>query len=217
MAFRVIALALVGAVLLSACDQGTDYDSNRGDDAYDLEAMALQVSDLPADFEQAPGYSFGPEEWAEIFGSDDPEATVRQLEAQGWLKNWVTEATPPQFGAVLNIRSVSTLYTNEGSAKESTERFACGLPLSLNVQLDPFIVPDIADQSNGFFVEEEIDGSGTTLVYTTVCFRTGRIVHVVQQASLPGIEDIGAALRSADKMLKRVDAAFADQEDDGAG
>ncbi len=208
MAFRAIALALVSAVLLTACDEGRDYDSSQGDDAYDLEAMALQQADLPAGFQQAAGYSFEPEEWAEIFGSDDPEATVRQLEAQGWLKNWVSVATPDMFGPVLNIRSVSTLYTNEDTARESTDRFACGLPLSLNVPLDPFVVPEMADQSNGFYVEEAIDESGTSLVYTTVCFRTGRIVHVVQQASLPGIEDIGGAFRSATKMLARVDAVF---------
>src|SRR5512139_2427704 len=185
MAFRALALALVGAVLLTACDEGRDYRADLGDDEYDLEAMALQPDDLPAGFEQREGINFELEEWADIFGSDDPEATARQLEAQGWLRNWVTEATPPRFGKVLTVRTVSTLYTNVAAARESTEKFACGLPIQLSKPIDPFIVPDMADQSNGFFVEEAIDDAGTTLTYTTVCFRTGRIVHVVQEASLP--------------------------------
>lgn len=219
MALRVVALAVLSAFFLSACATGRDYPSNRGDDDYDLSAMALTLGDLPAGFEQREGVEFSNEEWAEIFGSDDPEATVRQLEAQGWLKNWVTESVPPRFGRVLNIRSVSTLYTDEAAAVESTEEFACGLPLQLSVPLDPFIVPKIADQANGFFMEEAIDEEGTTLRYTTVCFRTGRIVHVVQEASLPGLEDIGSSIRIAQSMLKHVNDAFdgkapaADEED----
>lgn len=223
MALRALALALLGAVFLTACDQGRDYHSNQGDDDYDLEAMALTLDDLPPGFEQIPGTEFSDEEWAEVFGSDDPDARIRQLEAQGWLRNWVTESVPPKFGKVLNVRSVSTLYTNEAAAKESTEKFACGLPIELSVPLDPFIVPKIADQSNGFFLEEEIDDDGTTLMYTTVCFRTGRIVHVVQEASLPGLQDIGSSLRVARSMLSHVDDAFdgksasddEDEEDDG--
>jgi hypothetical protein len=209
MTLRAMALVLAATVLLAACGDDNKYHSNLGDDDYKLEEMALVPNDLPAGFEQAPGLSFTGEEWAEVFGSDDPEATLRQLEAQGWLRNWVTESVPPRFGKTLNVRSVSTLYTNEAAAKDSTEKFACGLPIEISTQLDPFIVPRIADQSNGFFFEEAIDDQGTTLTYTTVCFRTGRIVHVVQQASLPGLEDIGSSLRHALVMLEHVDDSFA--------
>lgn len=206
----VVLLSAIGFGVVAAIRDGDahTYHSDRGDEDYDLAAMALTPNDLPADFEQREGVEFNNEEWAAIFGGDDLDATVRQLEAQGWLRNWVTEATPPRFGKVLNIRSVSTLYTNEAAAVESTDKFACGLPLLLSVPLDPFIVPKIADQSNGFFMEEEIDEAGTTLMYTTVCFRTGRIVHVIQEASLPGLEDIGSSLRVAQSMLKHVDDVF---------
>ena len=208
MAVRALALLLVGTFLLTACGEETKYPTNRGDDDYHLDEMALLPRDLPAGFEQAPGLAFTGEEWAEVFGSDDPEASQRQLEAQGWLRNWVTESVPPRFGKTLNVRSVSTLYTNEATAKESTEKFACGLPIELSTQLDPFIVPTLGDQSNGFFMEEPIDDQGTTLMYTTVCFRTGRIVHVVQEASLPGLEDIGSSYRHATLMLQHVNDSF---------
>ncbi len=208
MRFRALALMLAGVALFSACDEGNDYPADRGDDDYDLAAMALAESDLPAGFEQIPGAVFSSEEWAEVFGSDDPEAKLRQLEAQGWLRNYVTESVPPRFGKVLNVRSISTLYTNEKAAEESTAKFACGLPIDSSKPIDEFIVPKIADQSNGFFVEEAIDEEGTTLMYTTVCFRTGRIVHVIQEAALPGLEDIGSGLRTARAMLSNVDAAF---------
>jgi hypothetical protein len=56
-----------------------------------------------------------------------------------------------------------------------------------------------------------------------VCFRTGRIVHVVQEASLPGLEDIASSFRHARTMLAHVDEAFenprpaedGDEEDEG--
>lgn len=219
MAHRALALIALGALFFVACDDADKYHSDLGDDDYKLEEMALRQDDLPSGFEQGEGFSFSREEWAEVFGNEDPEATARQLEAQGWLKNWVTESVPPRFGKTLNVRSVSTLYRNEAAARESTEKFACGLPVGLNVQLDPFIVPKMAEQSNGFFHEEEIDENGTTLMYTTVCFRTGRIVHVVQEASLPGLEDIGSSIRHARVMLDHVDEAFdggsAAADDDG--
>jgi hypothetical protein len=176
--------------------------------------MALAEIDLPNGFQQGEGFEFTAEEWAQLFDSDDPEATMRQLEAQGWLRNWVTEAAPDSFGRVLNIRSLSTLYTDEAAARDSTEKFACGLPVGLNVPLDPFIVSKIGDQTNGFFLDEAIDASGTTLTYTTVCFRTGRIVHVVQEGSLPGLQDIGSSLRTAETMLKNVNSAYDSEPDE---
>lgn len=208
MRLRAVALLVAGAALLGACDEGKDYHSNKGDDEYDLAAMALRQGDLPTGFEQIPGTEFTGEEWAQVFGSDDPEARQAQLEAQGWLKNYVTEAVPPRFGKVLNVRSVSTLYTNEKAASDATAQFACGLPIESSRPIDEFIVPKLADQSNGFFVEEEIDEQGTTLMYTTVCFRTGRIVHVVQEAALPGLQDIASGLRTARLMLAHVDEVF---------
>ena len=215
MAFRAIALALLAVVLLTACDQGRSYPTNLGDGDYNLEAMALTQADLPAGFTQGQGFEFSSDEWAQLFAADDTEATVRQLEAQGWLRNWVTEAVPDSFGRVLNIRFISTLYADEAAAKESTDKFACGLPVSLSVPLKPFIVSKIGQQTNGFFVDEDIDSAGTTLTYTTVCFRTGRIVHVVQEGSLPGLEDIADSLQTANVMLKRVDAAYDNPAGDG--
>ena len=153
MVIRALALFIVSAALLSACDSGSDYDADKGDEDYRLNEMALTQDDLPVGFQQIPGTEFTNEEWADVFGSDDPEAKQRQLEAQGWLKNYVTESVPDRFGKVLNVRSISTLYTNVKAAEESTSKFACGLPIDTAEPIDEFIVPKIADQSNGFFFE----------------------------------------------------------------
>ncbi len=210
MALRALALLLVGIPLLAACDQGRDYPSDKGDDEYDLAAMSLQVGDMPVDFtmQEIDEPSFDNERWAnEVFESDDPEAKARQLDAQGRLRNHVAAFTPPGLGRVLAITAMSTLYTNDKAAQESVDRFACGLPINESVPLDPFIVPTVGDQSAGFFVTQDNEG-GLTFIDTTFCFRTGRIVHSFQQTSLPGVEDIAAAVRLAERWLQHVNDAF---------
>lgn len=209
MAFRALALVLLGAVLFTACDSGRDYPSNKGDDEYDLAAMALTEGDMAKDFakQDIDEPAFTNEQWAEVFDTDDLEGKLRQLEAQGRLTNHVTAFTPPGLGKVLAVTAVSTLYTDDKAAEEATNRFACGLPIKDSEPLDPFVVPRLADQATGFFVHQENSG-GISFVDTTVCFRTGRIVHALQQTSLPGIEDIALAVRTAQKWLRHVDDAF---------
>lgn len=216
MAHRALALLAFGALFLAACGNDDKYHSNLGDNDYRLEDMALRQEDLPAELRQTDGFSFTVEEWAQVFDSNDPEATARQLEAQGWLRNWVTESQPSRLGKTLNVRSVSTLYTNEDAARDSTDKFACGLPIGLNVQLDPFIVPKLGDQSYGFFHEQRFDDDGTSFANTTICFRTGRIVHAIQEVTLPGLEDIRSSFRHARAMLSHVDEAFANPPADDA-
>ncbi|MEO8540140.1 MAG: hypothetical protein ABI577_10410 [bacterium] len=210
MAVRALALLLVSIPLLAACSEGRDYPSNKGDGDYDLAAMSLRESDMPPDFvqQQIDEPAFDNQRWAtEVFDTDDPEAKAAQLDAQGRLTNHVAAFTPPGLGKVLSITSVSTLYTNDKAAEEATNRFACGLPIKESVPLEPFIVPKIADQTTGFFVAQD-NGSGLTFVDTTLCFRTGRIVHALQQTSLPGVEDIAAAVRLAERWLEHVNDSF---------
>ncbi len=209
MALRAFALILASAALLAACDDDRSYDPGRGDDEYDLAAMSLTEADMPADFtrQEIEEPEFSNEEWAEVFDTDDIDAKLRQLEAQGRLKNYVSAFSPPGLGKVLAVTAVSTLYTNEKAAQEATDRFACGLPINDSVPLDPFLVPKVGEQTVGFFVHQEND-SGLSFTDTTICFRTGRIVHALQQTSLPGIEDIALAVRMAQRWLEHVDDAF---------
>ena len=55
---------------------------------------------------------------------------------------------------------------------------------------------------------------------TTVCFRTGRIVHVVSDTWVNGTEDVATTIRAAYDLLDHVNDAYAgttpeDEEDDG--
>jgi len=210
MRLRVLTLLLLSIPVLAACNSGRTYPSNKGDDEYDLAAMALRETDMPRGFTAQPidDASFDNERWAnEVFDTSDPEAKQAQLDAQGRLTNHVAAFAPPGLGKILSITAVSTLYTNEKAAEEAIDRFACGLPIDEKTPLTPFITPKIADQSTGFFVSQD-SGSGLTFIDTTMCFRTGRIVHAFQQTSLPGVEDIAAAVRLADRWLVHIDAAF---------
>ncbi len=210
--WRIQALALPAlALLLTACDGGRDYPASFGDSDYDLAAMALRAIDLPAGFEaqDVPDPAFDNESWAFFFETNDPEAKQAQLEAQGRLTNHVAAFAPAGLGRVLAVTNVSTLYTDAEAARQSLEKFACGLPINDSIQLEPFLVPNIGDGAAGFFVRQENDGS-TTFVDTTLCFRTGRIVHAIQQTSIPGVEDIALGIRLANSQLERVDAEFKD-------
>lgn len=210
MRFRVLALVLLSIPIFVACDEGRTYPTNKGDNEYDLAAMALRVTDMPKDFtaQAIEEPAFDNERWAnEVFDTDDPAAKQAQLDAQGRLTNHVAAFAPPGLGKILSITAVSTLYTNEKAAQESIDRFACGLPIKESEPLTSFITPKIADQTTGFFVTQD-SGSGLTFIDTTMCFRTGRIVHAFQQTSLPGVEDIAAAVRLAERWLEHVNDAF---------
>lgn len=217
----VVAFAVAIAAWFTAEDDDADYSANRGDGDYDLENMTFREADMPEgviflgsaeidDVQEWAGAYFPDEEPGEI---DEQEfnAKVAQLEAQGWLRSSVAEGRRPAF-FLLGVKSFSTLYTNVERATESADKFACGLPIELSEQLEEFTVPKIADQSVGFRHRREfMDESGNVLfsfVDTTVCFRTGRIVHVVQDTWIDGTEDVGASIRAAYNLLDRVNDAY---------
>ena len=200
---------LIGAmIVLSACESDRSYPE-QGDDEYNLEAMALTADDLPEGFtqEEIPDPEFTNELWAEFFGTEDAAAKLAQLEAQSRVKSRVTSFQPAELGRVFRVTTFSTLYQTDKAAEDSSRKFACGLPIDDKRQLDPFAVPVIGQAANGFFVSNSSE-SGLRLVDTTICFRTGRVLHAVQQTGLPGTEDIALAVRLARRMEVRVNDAF---------
>ena len=208
MLIRTTALLFGAMLLFSACDSARSYPE-KGDDEYDLKAMALTAADLPAGFsEQDLGETdFDNAAWAEFYRVDDVEAKLAQLEAQKRVKSRVSTFQPAQLGRLFRITAISTLYENDQSATDSASKFACGLPIDDKEPLSPFVVPTIGQAANGFFVDTQTE-SGLRLIDTTICFRTGRIIHSIQQTGLPGTEDVALAVRLAQKMNAHVDAFF---------
>lgn len=211
----ILAASLVATLAASCGGDGRSYPAGRSDSDYDLRAMALKVDDLPRGFTQteitqppgSPG-QFDNERWSLIINSDEADTLLSQLEAQGRLNNFVSAFGPSGLGPVLAVTSVSTLYTDVEAARASVERFVCGLPLETTVALEGFSVPTVGDGASGFFVRQS-DGQGQpTFVDTTICFRTGRVIHAIQQTSVAGTEDIALGVRLAERMLARIDAAF---------
>lgn len=218
--FAVAAVAMV-ALLLRDDDDGSDYP-NREDGDYDLEAMRLRNADLPSGFAFSDSLEFSNEEWSQLFFSEeeqsDPEgiqedlqAKIRELEAEGRLRNLLSVYQSEELGRTLGIFSISTLYTDDAAASASLGLF-CGLPVDQRRGLEsrPIDLPEVGQQSSGFIAE----GVMSSPVYreTTFCFRTGRVVHAISLASLPGIEDISLAVRLAHRMEDRVDAFYDGKE-----
>ena len=209
------ALALFGLAATACSDDGRSYPSGRADADYDLEAMALRLDDLPRGFGQteitAPPESparFDNQTWSLIINADEADTLQSQLEAQGRLNNYVSAFGPAGLGPVLSVTTVSTLYTDVEAARQSVERFVCGLPLENSVSLEGFSVPKVGDGATGFFVRQQDAQGQTTFVDTTICFRTGRVTHAIQQTSVAGSEDVAFGVRLAERMLARVDAVF---------
>jgi len=208
MLLRTTALLLGALILFPACSSDRSYPE-KGDADYDLKAMALSVGELPAGFkeQQLGEVEFDNAAWAEFYGVDDVEAKQAQLDAQKRVRSRVSTFQPAQLGKLFRISAISTLYENPQSASDSVTKFACGLPIDDKEPLSPFSVPKIGQQANGFFVDTETE-SGLRLIDTTICFRTGRIVHSIQQTGLPGTEDVALAVRLAEKMNEHVNAFF---------
>jgi hypothetical protein len=205
-------LALGGLVLaltLSACESGRSYPVNKDDKDYDLAAMALHQEDLPAGFEagQLQDPEFDNTQWVGVYDPNDPDAKLAQLENQGRLRGYVSSFQPGELGRVFGITAVSTLYTDPDLADRSAKQFGCGLPIDDKVATTPFDVPKIGDYSSGFFIRNE-SSNGLTTIDTNVCFRTGRVLHAIQQTGLPGTEDVALAVRLAERWLTRVNDAF---------
>ena len=213
------AAALLAAVTSACDDDGRSYPAGRADSDYDLGSMALHLDDLPRGFTQTeivqPPQSpaqFDNETWSLIINADEADSLLDQLEAQGRLNNYVSAFGPAGLGPVLSVTTVSTLYTDVEAARQSIERFVCGLPLENSVALEGFDVPKVGDGATGFFVRQQDAQGQTTFVDTTICFRTGRVTHAIQQTSVAGSEDVALGVRLAERMLARVNAAFDDLE-----
>lgn len=205
-------LALGGLVLaltLSACDSGRSYPVNKDDGDYNLAAMALHQEDLPAGFEagQLDQPEYDNTQWVDVYDPQDPDAKLAQLESQGRLRGYVSAFQPAELGRVFGITAVSTLYTDADLAERSAREFGCGLPVDDKVATTPFEVPKIGDGASGFFIRNQ-GSNGLTTIDTNVCFRTGRVLHAIQQTGLPGTEDVGLAVRLAQRWLTRVNDAF---------
>ncbi len=215
------ALAAVGAVafvLLANDDNNGNRYPNKEDADFDLDAMRLRSEDLPPGFAYADSVSFSNEEWSQLFFNEeelsDPEAIqediqsrMRELEAEGRLRNLLSVYQSEALGRTLGIFAISTLYTDNTAASRSLALF-CGLPVDerRNLESRPLALPGVGDETSGFIA----DGVMSSELYkeTTFCFRTGRIVHAISLASLPGIEDISLAVRLAERMESRVEAFY---------
>jgi curved DNA-binding protein CbpA len=213
--FAVVALVLV---VVANDDDGEEAFPDRDNEEYDLEAMRLRDQDMPTGFEWVQSVDFNNEEWGQLFLGEeeleDPEALAakqRELDSEGRIRNLLSVYQPEGLGRTVGIFSISTLYDDDDSASESLTLF-CGLPVDerQGVQLRPVQFPRVGDESSGFISEGVM--SGPQFSETTFCFRTGRVVHAVSLASLPGIEDIGLAVRLAEDMEDRVEAFYDGEE-----
>ena len=212
------AAAVAGAaLLLAACGGSASYPENRGDDSYPLDAMMLTDSDMPVGIARADERAFDNAEWSDAFNTPDPDATKALLDGQKRVRSYVAFFTwdNPQehLGKVISITSQSTLYEDEASARKSLRenRFsACGLLVqeSDTAAATQFAVPKLGDESVGMLMTQQQQQLGKS-VDTIVCFRTGRIVHAVQQTGLDGTQNIGLSVKLAQAMLAHVDDAFA--------
>lgn len=206
----VVGALFAGLGLVAAgCSEGTRYPDGLADGDYDLGAMALRPEDLPPGFEQRSPGEFTNEAWAAVFQTDDVEAKLRQLEAQGRQRNYVTLFGPRGLGPVLAVTAISTLYEDAVAAERSLREFGCGLPIEASAQLEPLLVPAIGDGASGFLERQFDDAGAPTLVDATVCFRTGRVVHAIQATSVAGVEDVAFLVGLAEKQKARVDAVLA--------
>lgn len=217
------AAAVVGAVglLLGACgDDSPTYASDLADQDYDLAAMQLEDEDMPHEgMAMVLEDAFSNEEWAQLFVAQDPQLELEQkqiqIEAQGrgtgHLALFTWDEPARNLGKVLQVESHAILYADEESARDALRLRSCGLLIGDDEPLEPFDVPQVADESTGFFHESELGTLGKA-VDTVVCFRTGRVVHAVLAHGLDGTQDIDGTLEMARRKLNHVDGAFENGE-----
>ena len=178
--------------------------------------MLLELDDLPIRLDNEITSTFDNSDWAQLFDVDDLRAKLNQLEARGRINAAVREFSwnDPftHLGGPALITLQATLYADVEDAENSLSRF-CGARIDERTATDvtDFWVADIADGAQGFILGEQTEEIGR-LVETVVCFRTGRVVHVVLQNGLEGTEDIAMTVRIARRMEERVRAVFADLE-----
>jgi len=213
MILRITAVAIGGLLLMAitACTGGRTYPTNLPDSAYNLGAMALQQSDVPASLHesQLAQHEYDNAAWAKVLNASAPAATQKDLTDNiGRVRGWVTAFQASQYQKVFAITAISTLYTTVAKAEQQLAGY-CGVPSSKPAPpaSDRFVVPKIGDQATGFFVTVN-NTQGQQFIDTTICFRTGRILHAIQSTGLPGTEDVAAAIGLAQAMLQHVNDAF---------
>jgi hypothetical protein len=201
-----IAVVVVALVLVLQNDDDRTY-ADKGDGEFDLSAMQLAQQDLPAGFTEPQSFDFNNEDWAPIVNQDDPEQAQRGLEAEGRIRNRLSVYQADQPGRTLGIFSISTVYSDDAAASRSVGLY-CGLPVNqaLNIDPHPLTVPQFGDESAGFIANGIM--SSDQLKETTMCFRTGRVVHAVSLASYPGVEDVALAVRLTERLESRVNAYY---------
>lgn len=206
-------LVFAAAFVLVACG-GNGYPLDLGDDEYALDQMLLQQVDIPFAMTDFGIQEFENERWAFAFNTDEPELTEAQLDARkritnalivyGW-DNPIEHLAEPRL-----ISSQSTLYEDEEAAIASLDGF-CGLAVDNATAPDvrEFSVGLIADGALGLFLVQRDPDFGE-IFDTVVCFRTGRVVHVISQTGLAGSEDVELGVRLANRMLERIEAVLGD-------
>ncbi|MGH2631854.1 MAG: hypothetical protein ACRDG3_00465 [Tepidiformaceae bacterium] len=217
MLFRLSAAGL-GCLLLvttlAACGNSRSYPTASADASYNLGAMSLQEHDMPTGLqEQAVVHDYDNAAWAKIMGATDEAAEAKDLtDNVGRVRSYVSAFSAPEIQKIYEVIGISTLYNNVAKAQAQAAGY-CGVPAT-DAAPDPstrFSVPKMGDQATGFFVtEQRADASGNpqTFTDTTLCFRTGRILHAVQTTSVPGAEDIATTVRLAQAMLGHVNDTF---------
>jgi len=213
---------LVLAAALAACGgDGRTYPADLADDEYDLSAMQLTEADMPDDgLKMFVNDVYSNDDWAAIAVQQglslDAEQKRIQYEAQGRVNGHLVVFTwdsPIQhFGKLQTLESHTTLYSDPESASEAMALRACGLLVADDKPLDPLEVPDLADESAGFSVSNELMLTDTVSlgqsIETVVCFRTGRVLHAVVQSGLDGTQDLDLTVALAKRKLEYVNAAF---------
>jgi hypothetical protein len=214
MVLRLSALLLGALVLLAAaaCSDGRSYSTTRPDKDYDLAAMALTAEEMPAGLTPAvlTQHEYANADWvttlrgAQILDpSGDEKTQEKQLDDEGRIRSWVSVYQPGGLQRIIGVTTVSTLYRSANAAQTAMEKQLCGLPLSSAQETAPLAVPVLADASTGF---QTVASGG--LVDSTLCFRTGRILHAIQETNVPGTEDFGALVQMGENMVQRVNGVF---------
>jgi hypothetical protein len=218
---RPLFLAIVTLALVFAACGGKHYATDKNDDEYDLEAMELRNADLPDGILLSQGDTFDNKDWAQVVGADDPDVTEKALDRQGRLRGHVAfytwENPVEHLGRIISVTAQSTLFVDEAAASDSLTGHnngdgLCGLLIDKKDFPEEFTVPSIGDQAIGLRVVQDQQNFGKS-VDTVICFRTGRIVHGIQQSGLEGTEDVAQAVKLAQSMLKRIDNALAGKAD----
>ncbi len=208
-------LALLGAALLGACGDTEEFPADLPDDAYPLEEMLLDLADLPIDMDSAETHAFSNEAWAQSFDVENLRGKIAQIEARGRVTGALRVFSwdgPFAVGGPLYITVQSTLYTDVAAAEDSLSLY-CGTLTDERSATDvvEFWVDDIGDGVQGLLMGEQVADMGRG-VRTIVCFRTGRVVHAIDQRGFDGSQDIRLSVRIARRMFEHVQAVFADLE-----